>query len=210
MKRILIILILLFTAYSNSAVCQTNSSENKITEVDTSSMFPTYKDTLRTSGKRVFVDSADVHIIRGYYVSGAKYLEVYQNHTTKLDYSKKFYENGQLQVEGTMINIDHTYIGIWKYFSSSGNLDSIVDYDKKYPISYQNALSIAEKEGLIMPDLVIRLHYEKVSDKGQTYWEVARWRAKEDESGIIAVKTILIDVNTGKVIIPEYCPSITF
>ena len=100
-----IILLSLFTIFSHSAKCQSDSSENKITEVDTSCMFPTYKDTLRTSGKRVIVDSADVHIIRRYYVSGAKYLEVYQNRTTKLDYSKKYYENGQLQVEGNMINL---------------------------------------------------------------------------------------------------------
>ncbi len=173
-------------------------------------MFPKYKDTLRTSGKRVFIDSADVHIIGGYYVSGAKFLEVYQNHTTKLDYRKEFYENGQLKVEGSMINIDHTYIGVWKYFSSSGNLDSIVDYDKKYPISYPNALVIAEKEGFKIPDLIIRLHCEKTSGKIQLYWEATCWSEKEDKNGIIAAKTILIDVNTGKVTIPEYVPAFTY
>lgn len=157
------------------------------------------KDTLRTSGDREYLDSANFSIIRGKYVSGVKFIEVYQNKLTKLDDWKEYYENGQLKEEGIMTNAHHNYIGVWKYYSSTGKLDSIVNYDKKYPISYFTALRIAEKKGFKMPDMEVTLKVDSL----RTFWQIARWTENENHSGQTA-EAILIDVETGKVIKPDY------
>lgn len=157
------------------------------------------KDTLRTSGDREYIDSANFRIIRGQYVSGAKFIEVYENKLTKLDSWKEYYENGQLKEEGFMTNAHHTYVGTWRYYSTTGKLDSVVDYDKKYSIPYFEALKIAETKGFKMPEVEITL----TTDSAITFWLVARWTKNRDHTGQTA-EAILIDTKTGKVTKPKY------
>jgi hypothetical protein len=175
------------TYESNSFVQVANTPNNEI------------KDTLRTSGDREYIDSANFSIIRGKYVSGAKFIEVYQNNLTKLDNWKEYYENGQLKEEGIMTNAHHNYVGIWKFYSPIGKLDSIIDYDKKYSISYFDALEIAEKKGFKMPDMEVTLQVDSLN----TFWQIARWTENENHNGQTA-EAILIDTKTGKVIKPKY------
>lgn len=156
------------------------------------------QDNLRTSGERKYYDSAQYSIILGKYVSGSKFLENYQNKLTKLDTWKEYYENGQLLKEGVMTNSNHIYIGIWKYYSPSGKLDSVINYDKKYPISYFKALEIAGTNGFKMPDMeVTETVYEN-----KLYWNITRWTQNKDGSGESA-EYILINKITGEVVKPK-------
>lgn len=199
MKTVLIIVILTLTACSNQTDKQTIANPNdSMAQISSTHNYET-TDTLRTSGDREYIDSANFHIIRGKYVSGNKFIEVYENKLTKLDNWKEYYENGQLKEEGIMTNGNHIYVGIWKYYSNTGKVDSIIDHNKKYPISYYSALSIAEKKGFKMPDIEVTLQVDSLN----TFWQIARWTENENKSGQTAVG-ILIDTKTGKVTQPKY------
>lgn len=156
-------------------------------------------DTQRTSGDRQYLDSAHYSIIRGKYISGAKFIESYENNLTKLVSWKEYYENGQLKEQGIMTASIHIHVGTWNYYSSEGLLDSTIDYDKVYPISYFKALTIAEKKGYKMPDIEVCL----TTDSTHTFWQIARWTGNDDETGETA-EFILIHTKTGKVTKPDY------
>lgn len=153
-------------------------------------------DTQRTSGDRQYLDSAHYSIIRGKYISGAKFIESYENNLNKLVSWKEYYENGQLKEQGIMTSSIHIHVGTWNYYSSEGLLDSTIDYDKVYPISYFKALTIAEKKGYKMPDIEVCL----TTDSAHTFWQIARWTGNDDETA----EVILIHTKTGKVTKPEY------
>ena len=74
---------------------------------------------------------------------------------------------------------NHHYIGIWKYYSESGKLDSIVDYDKMQSINYYKALEIAKKKGFNMPEIEV----EKTFNEEKMYWQINRWKENTNESG---------------------------
>ena len=158
-----------------------------------------YQDTLRTSGEREYKDSSHFSITRGWYKSGAKFIEVFDNHQTRLDNWKEWYENGQLRKMGKMTNGNHIYVGIWNYYAPDGRLDSMVDYEKKYQVAYFAALKIASGQGYKMP----HIEMEITDNKGKKYWQVARWHEKPDHTGQDA-EVILIDTETGAVSKPSY------
>lgn len=187
------------TACSNNSDKQPLYNSKNTTTLTTNSYTQEFKDTLRTSGDREYIDSANFSIIRGKYISGAKFIDVYENKLTKLDHWKEYYENGQLKEEGIMTNGNHIYVGIWKYYSNSGKVDSIIDHDKKYPISYYSALRIAEKKGFKMPNMEVTLQVDSLN----IFWQVARWTENENHGGQTA-EVILIDTKTGKVTKPKY------
>lgn len=199
MKTMPAILILTLTACSNSVKNQANGRLQDSNTQVTNTIIRVTKDTLRTNGDREYIDSANFHIIRGKYISGAKFIEVYENKLTRLDNWKEYYENGQLKEEGIMTNANHIYAGVWKYYSNTGKTDSIIDYDKKYTISYFTALKIADKKGFKMPDMEVTLKVDSVN----TFWQIARWKENDNHSGQTA-EAILIDTKTGKVTKPDY------
>lgn len=198
MKTVATILIMTITACSITSDKQTTGNLLDTTVYEKKTISQEIKDTLRTSGGREYVDSANFSIIRGNYLSGAKFIEVYQNKLTKLDNWKEYYENGQLKEEGLMTNGSHHYVGTWKYYSPTGKVDSIVNYDKKYLISYFEAIKFVEAKGFKMPNIEVTL----IIDKGNTFWQIARWTENENQSGKTA-EVICIDINTGKVSIPQ-------
>lgn len=151
-----------------------------------------------TAGKREYYDSANFNVIIGRYVSGELFLKSYGNKLTKLDSWEQYYKNGQLKKIGTMTTGNHIYVGIWKYYSQSGKLDSVVNYNKKFRISYFEAIKIAKKNGFEMPEMEI----EETIYKGKSCWEISRWTENEDHTGQTA-EFILIDKKTGKVIKPN-------
>ncbi|MCW3083114.1 MAG: hypothetical protein JWP12_480 [Bacteroidetes bacterium] len=155
------------------------------------------QNTLRTNGDRKYYDSAQYSIILGKYISGEKYIACYQNKLTKLDSWKEYYENGQLKEDGLMTNGNDIYVGTWKYYSSSGKTDSIVNYDTKYPISYFKAVKIAETKGFKMPDMEVT----ETCDITGNYWDITRWTENKEHSGQNA-EFILINKITGEVIKP--------
>lgn len=181
-----------------------NPSENQMGDMTQDTCFLpsppidyTTVDTQRTSGDRQYLDSAHYHIIRGKYISGAKFIESYENKRIKLVSWKEYYENGHLKKQGTMTSAIHIPIGIWTYYSSEGGVDSVVNYDRPYRVSYFKALKIAEKKGFKMPDIEIKLK----TDSTFIYWEIARWTMNESDA---TAEVILIDTETGKVTKPEY------
>lgn len=153
-----------------------------------------------TSGEREYLDSANYHIIRGWYVSGEKFIEHYQNKETKVDSCKEYYENGVLKKEGLMTTSSHHYIGVWMYYSDQNIIDSIVDYDSNHPISYFEAVDIAKQYSFEMPDIEITKTYSE----GKMFWDVTKWIEMNDGENHQMGKTILIDSQTGKINIPEY------
>jgi hypothetical protein len=112
---------------------------------------------------------------------------------------REYYLTGKLKEEGIMTSDKHIYVGAWKYYSQSGGLSRVVNYDNKQPISYFKALKIAETKGFKMPDIEV----DETRYKNKKYWQVSRWREKPDHSGQTA-ETILIDKMTGKIIKPDY------
>jgi antitoxin component YwqK of YwqJK toxin-antitoxin module len=199
MKTIQIIVILTLIGCSSPTDRQTiDNPKDSLDQVTSTNNHETW-GTPRTSGDREYLDSANYHIIRGKYISGNKFIEVYENKLTKLDRRKEYYENGQLKEEGIMTNANHIYVGVWKYYSTAGKLDSIIDYDKKYPISYFDALKIAEKKGFKMPDVEVTLQVDSLN----TLWQIASWAENKNHSGQTA-ESILINTKTGKVTKPKH------
>jgi antitoxin component YwqK of YwqJK toxin-antitoxin module len=195
----LIILIFTLHACSSPPKKQTNEDSKNQMESELSSSENKNLNIDNTSLEREYIDSANFHIIRGNYKSGSKYIEVYENKSTKLDNWKEYYENGQLKEVGLMTYSNHILVGIWKYYSKNGKIDSIVDYDKKYPVSYFEALKIAEKKGFKMPEIEVTLQVDNTT----TFWQIARWTDNENHSGQNA-EVIFIDTKTGKVKKPKY------
>jgi antitoxin component YwqK of YwqJK toxin-antitoxin module len=158
----------------------------------------TPSNLLSNVGWRESFDSGNFSIIRRYYNSNIKYVESRENKLTELCDWQEWYKNGNIKKEGTMTNSSHQYVGIWKYYSPSGKLDSVVDHDKTYPIPYFKALKIAKTYGFSMPDMEVTLTWEK--DK--VYYQVARWRESQDHNGQTA-EYIYIDTKTGVVTRPD-------
>ena len=145
------------------------------------------KDTLRTSGDREFYDSAHYHITRGYYISGALFIIAYDNKVTKLSNRKEFYENGRLKEIGVLTMDSHIPVGTWKYYAETGKLDSVVDYNKKYPVSCMDAITIAKNRGYDMASSDITLYGEN----GNTYWSITQWtiNGHKGDGDVILINT---------------------
>ena len=164
-----------------------------------------FSQTDETAGDRKYYDSAHFYIIVGKYITGEKYLEWYGNKLNKLDSWKLFYKNGQLKEQGVMTNPSHIYVGIWKYYSPAGKLDSVINYDKKTPISYFMAVNIAETKGYKMPDMEV----SETTYNNKSYWQVARWKENPAKNGAMA-ETILIDKRRGEVVKPNFTLTATY
>jgi hypothetical protein len=131
-------------------------------------------------------ESKNFNIILKYYGDGKLLMESIEEKKLKQKYLKEFYENGQLKMEGTGITANHNQIGTWNYYSSSGTLDSSVDYDKKYPISYFTALEIAKARNLFIPEIDVGLD----TSNDRKVWCINSLRKGQN---------IYIDVETGEV-----------
>jgi len=200
-KNILIVLVLMMVQFGCSfEQKKSNSKEQNVEKVSMNYSKQEGRNELNlglnSSGKREYRDSANFQIVRRWYVSGSKFIEVYGNRDTKIDSWKEYYSTGNLKEEGLMTSSNHHYIGVWKYYSENGALDSLVNYDKKQTVSYYKALKISTKYGYTMPDIEIT----KTNEKGKMYWQVNRWT--EIEGGKSA-ETILIDSKTGEVSKPK-------
>ena len=199
MKTLVLISFCLVSACTNPAE---KKETGKITEKDPQ-VIPTVHnkslDSIIPNMHNMYIDSAHFHIIRNNYLSGVKHFESFQNKLSKLDYHKNYYPNGQLKEEGQMTNGNHVYIGLWKYYSHEGEIDSVINYDNKYPISYFEALQIAEEKGFRMPDIEVTLN----TDSSSTFWQITRWMGINSD-WILTAEVINIDTQTGVVSTPKY------
>lgn len=139
-------------------------------------------------GRRVYKDSLHFSIVRRWFDNENLFIEYITDTNTNLVVESEYYENGKLKEIGTLTYPSHIPIGEWRYYSESGNLDSIVDYDEKYPISYWEALEIAGSNG-------ISGNYVQVSLKedGDTKWLVRYLHGPKKNHGVT------INVQTGQV-----------
>ena len=135
-------------------------------------------------------DSLNFKIVRGKYISGSRHVEIIQDENTKLYYWKQFYPNGKLKEEGKMTKNNRIYVEKWKYYSENGQLDSIIDYDKKLKIPYFKALQIAKGNGYEMP-----MEVDLVKNEGKLSWEFTKWKS-ENRSG--KGDLFFVDTEKGK------------
>lgn len=156
-------------------------------------------DTLETSGERVYRNGLRYDVIRGKYVTGEKFFVSYEDKRTKLNTWKEYYKNGHLKEEGVMTNGNHIYVGVWKYYAENGTLDSAVNYDNQYKISYFKAIEIAKQNGYRMPGMNVTITF----DKHKKYWQIVRWTENKNRNGQTG-EGILIDTESGSVTKPGY------
>ncbi|XOV66571.1 MAG: hypothetical protein ACFHU9_13165 [Fluviicola sp.] len=150
-------------------------------------------------GKRVYFDSSHYSIIRRWHEDTILMLESITNRNTKIESWIEYYSNGKVKDSGEMTSVNHNKIGEWKYYSESGKLDSIINYDSKYPISYKKALSIAAKNGYFMPEIEI---FQSIEENNR-YWKVIRWTEQPGGGGREG-DVLLIDIIRGKISKPDY------
>jgi antitoxin component YwqK of YwqJK toxin-antitoxin module len=158
-------------------------------------VFAHSQSEVETGGEREYYDSAHFHVIKGKYITGELFLECYENKNSKLDSWKEYYKNGKVKNEGSMTTGNHIYVGIWKYYSPNGKVDSIVNYDKKQPISYFKALKIAASKKFIIPNIEVT----ETTYENRNYWQITRWIENKDHSGQTG-EFIYIDKITGKTV----------
>jgi hypothetical protein len=148
------------------------------------------QDNSETSGKRQYYDSAHFSIILGEYQTGERFLKCYINKETRLDYWTTYYKNGQRKEIGYMTTRNHIYVGEWKYYKENGQLDSIVNYDEIFPISYFDAIEIAKTKDFP------KSHISETTHEQKEYWQFVRWTNKEGE-------VLLVNKQTGEIVMPN-------
>lgn len=138
--------------------------------------------------------------IRRWYPNGGLRLKVSPNVHGSLDHWTEYYENGKIKEEGLMVKGFHFQVGTWTYYNSQGEVDSMINFDETYPVSYFDALKIAEEHGYVGDDLEVSL----VQDQNRIEWKVCRWVVNPSESGNIGIgEGVLINVESGKVRKPD-------
>jgi hypothetical protein len=140
---------------------------------------------------REWKDSLNFIVVRGKYISGSKYVEILENKLTKLYNWKQFHPNGKLKEKGLITKDNRFCVGKWEYYNENGKIDSVIDFDKKFKVSYFKAIKIAHENGYQLPELEVDI--EKIENK--TYWQIRKWDMKYGSGNSI---TLLIDMENGK------------
>lgn len=131
-------------------------------------------------------------------IEDSLFTESIKDNLINLEEWKDYYENGNLKKKGLMTIGNHIYVGKWEYYSITGELDTIIDFDENYPISYFEAIEIAKENGFVMPGIDIEL----TEEKSRVYWRINKWLT--NELGFNTAETILINTVTGSVTKPNY------
>ena len=139
---------------------------------------------------RQWKDSLNFIVVRGKYISGALFVEIFEDKQTKIYDWKQFFPNGQLKEIGTMTKDEIIRIGKWIYYFEDGKIDTIIDYDKMLLVPYLKALDIAGSYNFKMPELDVDL----VTVDNKQYWQFRKWLMKNGD-GISS--TILISSING-------------
>lgn len=147
-------------------------------------------DSQNEFGIRQTVDSLSYDIIRRWTMEGIPIIESVSNEYTNIDLWKDFYENGSLRKTGYMTTSNNTYIGTWKYYSKTGQLDSIVNYDKKYKISFCDFYKICEEKKLTGKSSLINFNSK------QRKWRIEKWIYEKDRSIATGIE---LQVDTKKI-----------
>ena len=192
MKNLLLFLLLPILASS----CKSTSLAHVESLIFTGPISSNPNPEIISSDNRDWKDSLDLIVVRGKYISGKKHVEIFEGKFTKIYLWKQYYPNGQLREIGNMTKDRLICIGTWKYFSGSGTLDSIVNFDKKLKTPYFDAVKLAKNNGFFIPDIDVNF----VEYQAKVYWQFRRWNK---QSGRAISETILIGIDDKKILYPK-------
>jgi hypothetical protein len=103
------------------------------------------------------IDSMNYTIIRRWTKRKKPIIESIENDLTHIEFWRGYNEKGILEEEGYMTSSSETQIGIWKYYSKrTKKLDSLVDYDKQYKVSFCEFYTICQKQEMLNETSTIR------------------------------------------------------
>ena len=179
--RYLLILLYLFSA------CEARKHDSQTENTDTLKQtfwvkefeFEKYSVTRAAEGygKRLFIDSLNFRIYRGYFVGDStkliiEHCEDFLNDTAVY---KEYYLNGRLKE----ISFQTLYnrIPIRKHFiyDKKGNVTKVTDYEKNLGVTVENAIQIAERQGMKEP-------FEIGISMDSLFWEILIWKNIEFDS----------------------------
>ncbi len=182
MNKLTIILIgLIFVSFTN------NESKDCISDLYSmldKTLIDKYEKVVTKNefGIRHSIDSMNYQIIRRWKDDMTPIIESITNELTNIDHWKEYHTNGQLKSVGFMTTSVHSYIGEWKYYSDSGKLDSIVDYDKKYKVPFCEFYQIAKDKGLTGKTSQINF------DTEQRKWRIEKWNYGKESASATGIE----------------------
>lgn len=180
-KRIIILIGLIFVSFTN------NVSKDCITDlymmIDKTLIGKYEKVVIQNEfGIRHSIDSMNYKVIRRWKDDMTPIIESISNELANIDYWKEYHENGQLKAVGFMTTSVHTYIGEWRFYSVSGKLDSIVNYDEKYKVPFCEFYQIANDNGLTGKTSTINF------DTEQRKWTIEKWNYGEETASAVGIE----------------------
>ena len=95
------------------------------------------------------IDSLNYEIERRWRRNKKPIWESVRNTTINIEICKEYYKNGVLRSEGYMTSIKGTPIGKWNYYSNKGNLDSTVNYERRYGVSFCEFYKLCKQRNLL-------------------------------------------------------------
>ncbi|WP_010522540.1 hypothetical protein [Aquimarina agarivorans] len=96
----------------------------------------------------------------------------------------KFYENGQLKLQGDFYPNDFEK-GIWKEYDEQGNLIEETDYDAPYKFTWEDILKLIEKRGIDMTHENFEIGRNIVDNR--PVWGIIYGKEESDKLGIIGI-----------------------
>jgi hypothetical protein len=122
-------------------------------------------------GKKLFVDSLNYKIYRGYFPGDSTKL-IHEHQEDLLNdtaFYKEYYLNGMLKESSSMTYRSRIPIKKHRFYDKKGNLIKEIDYEKNMTVNLDNAVKIAENEGMKKP-------FEIGVSADSLLWEILVWK----------------------------------
>lgn len=149
-------------------------------------------------GKRLYIDSLHFNIVKLFYKSDSTKIqyEFYDDFVNDTILNKEYYKNGNLKEIKKYTYIKKIPIRKWIYYNNDGTIRKIVDHSEKYKISFDSAMKIAIKNGIVKP-------YETELSPDSLKWRFLNWKVVEYDSIENETKElgkgIIINRKTGEI-----------
>ena len=147
------------------------------------------------------IDSFEFAIDKEYYISGIKKSDTYTHKPSEITTRREFYPNGRLKSKETDATYNHIPIGKWEYYSPTGELDSIVDYDAMQNVPFGQALQIAWEYGFQGTDFIPFI--DTTTQDKCLYWVISSFNGEIKNSQVVA-ETILVSQEDGCIAEPDF------
>lgn len=149
-------------------------------------------------GKRLYIDSLHFNIVKLFYKSDSTKIqyEFYDDFVNDTILNKEYYKNGNLKEIKKYTYIKKIPIRKWIYYNNDGTIRKIVDHSEKHKISFDSAMKIAIKNGIVKP-------YETELSPDSLKWRFLNWKVVEYDSIENETKElgkgIIINRKTGEI-----------